>query len=306
VSLIGTVDTLPLADLFQVLAAAEKTGGLHVRSEHGLGIVYFAGGGVCAGEAGHRSGPVEGRPALVERVFDVCFELFRFQEASFEFEADGRPTWPAPDTVDVPEILAETARRLGEWADIQAIFPSLEVRPRLIPEAPEEGVLLDRDQWRVVAAIDGRRRVNAIIRVLDSTDFEVCRRLASLVEAGLVALDAPDPVALRPETVDPEDTADPPAERRRALVRPSRLAAVLEDDHWSSGERSPDEVANWDEQVLATTGSGFRRAVREAPREAVRETVPEAGAASEAEPEEVPEILPETSPAEEPEVLTSS
>lgn len=296
-SLIGTVDTLPLPDLFEVLAAARKTGALHVRSELGLGIVYFAGGKVCAGEAGHRSGPVEDRDALMGRLFDVCFELFRFEEASFEFDLEARPTWPAPDVVDVPEILAETTRRLAEWAEIRRTVPSLEARPRLVPDAPEDGVILDPDQWRVVATIDGRRRINALIRVLDSTDFELCGRLASLVEAGLVALDAPEPVGSRTEM---EDLIEPPVERRWAAVRPSRLAAVLDGDHWGSGEDGPDEVTMWDEQVLATAGGATSLPVRET----ARPTTP--AAVSEIDTERLPEILPEPSSEEESEILTSS
>lgn len=295
-SLIGTVDTLPLAELFEVLAGTGRTGALHVRSEQGLGIVYFTGGKLCAGEAGHRSGPAEDRPALVARLFDVCFELFRFEEASFEFDLEGRPTWAATELVDVPEILTETARRLAEWAEIRRTVPSLEARPRLIPDGPEDEVILDSAQWRVVAAIDGRRRINALIRVLDSSDFEVCGRLAALVEAGLVALDAPDPVGPRAESED----AEPPAERRWAPVRPSRLAAVLDEDHWGSGGEGPDEVAMWDEQVLATTGGALRQPVRET----VRETSPVA--VSEIDPEEVPELIPEPSPEEAPEILTPS
>ncbi|MGH8971885.1 MAG: DUF4388 domain-containing protein [Acidimicrobiia bacterium] len=294
-SLIGTVDTLALTDLFEVLAAARKTGALHVRSEQGLGIVYFEDGKVCAGEAGHRAGPVEGREALVARLFDVCFELFRFEEASFEFEPEARPTWPATEIVDVPEIQAETSRRLAEWAEIRRTVPSLEARPRLIPDGPDDSVILDPAQWRVVAAIDGRRRINALIRVLDSSDFEVCGLLAGLVDAGLVALDAPDPATVRSEV---EDVAEPPMERRWAPVRPSRLAAVLEED-WGSDEGGPDEVAMWDEQVLATAGGAIRQPVREMARET---TPPE----SEIDSDEVPEILPDASSEEESEILTPS
>lgn len=203
-SLIGTVDTLPLSDLFEVLAATGKTGALHVRSEQGLGIVYFADGQLCAGEAGHRCGPVPDRPALVSRLYDVSFELFRFEEAAFEFDREGRPTWPAPDTVDVAEVLAETERRLAVWAEIKLLVPSLEARPRLIPDCPTGGVQLDADQWRMVAAVDGRRRVTALIRMMDGSDFEMCRRLASLVEAGLVALDAPDATPALPEIPEAE------------------------------------------------------------------------------------------------------
>jgi hypothetical protein len=301
VSLIGTVDTLALRDLFEVLAATGKTGAVHVRSEQGLGIVYFTEGLVCGGEAGHRSGPVDdGKDALTARLFDVCFELFRFEEASFEFEPQGRPTWPATDVVDLAEIVAETTRRLARWAEIRATVPSLEARPRLVPDGPHEEVILDPAQWRVLAAIDGRRRISALIRVLDSSDFEICGRLAGLVEAGLVALDAPDPATLRTET---EELAEPPIERRWAPARPSRLAAVLDEDHWGSEEDGPDEVAMWDEQVLATTGGAVRQQVRETPRETVRETIPAAAPEFDAE---LPEIFPEASSedANEPEILT--
>lgn len=268
-SLIGTIDTLNLADLFEVLAAKQKTGALHVRSEQGLGIVYFTDGQVCAGEAGHRAGPVEGQPDLAARLFDVCFELFRFEEGSFEFEADGRPTWPANDTMKVPEILAETRRRLAEWDAIRVVVPSLEARPRLVPEAPDGGVTLDAAQWRVVAAIDGRRRVSALIRVLDGSDFEVCQRLASLVETGIVALDAPEPTSTRAEPADFESLAPPApaerrrspgaAERRRPAGRASRLAAASDADPGFE-EAQTDGVSRWDDQIMA--GFGGFHAVR--------------------------------------------
>ncbi|MGH8992577.1 MAG: DUF4388 domain-containing protein [Acidimicrobiia bacterium] len=252
-SLIGTVDTLALSDLFEVLARADKTGALHVRSQQGLGIVYFDAGKLSAGEAGHRSGPVEDRPELVARLFEVCFELFRFEEASFEFELDGQPGWAAPDSVEVAEVLAETARRMDEWARIRVLVPSLEARPRLVPGCATNGVKLDAAQWRVVAGIDGRRRVTALIRVLDGSDFEICRHLAGLVESGLVALDASDAAPIRSEPLDGEILEEFRLESRRSTNLPSRLAAVLEDDPAPSDEDGPDEVAMWDEQVLATS-----------------------------------------------------
>src|ERR1051325_9030121 len=74
----GTLDTLSLPELFDVLAATKKTGALHVRGTRGLGVVYCDAGLVCAAEAGAQSGPVEDEPAVVARLHDVCFELFRY------------------------------------------------------------------------------------------------------------------------------------------------------------------------------------------------------------------------------------
>jgi len=194
VSLQGTLDTLSLPELCELLSGTNKTGALHVRSETGQGVLWFAGGQVCAGEAGGQTGPPPGVGAdLLERLHDVCFELFRYTEGTFEFEAERRPSWPAERSIDVSGLLAETERRMAEWREIIAIIPSVEARPRLVPEPPATGsITLDAAQWRVVTGIDGRRRVSALIRVLDGGEFTICKVLRSLVQAGLVEIDAAD------------------------------------------------------------------------------------------------------------------
>jgi len=197
VSLQGTLDTLSLPELCELLSGTNKTGALHVRAEAGQGVLWFTGGQVCAGEAGGQTGPPPPGAGgdLLERLHDVCFELFRFTEGSFEFESDRRPSWSADRGVDVPGLLAETDRRMAEWREIIAVIPSVEARPRLVPEPPAGGpITLDAAQWRVVTGIDGRRRVSALIRVLDGGEFTVCKVLRSLVQAGLVEIDA-DPSA---------------------------------------------------------------------------------------------------------------
>jgi len=198
VSLQGTLDTLSLPELCELLAGTKKTGALHLRAETGSGVLWFADGKVCAGEAGGQTGPPPSGAGgdVLDRLHDVCFELFRYTEGSFEFEADRRPSWPAERAVDVAGLLAETDRRMAEWREIIAVIPSIEARPRLVPEPPAGGpITLDAAQWRVVTGIDGRRRVSALIRVLDGGEFTVCKVLRSLVQAGLVEIEAADPAA---------------------------------------------------------------------------------------------------------------
>jgi hypothetical protein len=197
-ALSGTLDTLSLPELCDLLAGTGKTGALHVRADSGQGVLWFTDGKVCAGEAGGQTGP----PApgaggdLLERLHDVCFELFRFTEGTFEFEVDRRPSWPADRAVDVTGLLVETERRMAEWREIITVIPSVEARPRLVPEPPASGpITLDAAQWRVVTGIDGRRRVSALIRVLDGGEFTVCKILRSLVQAGLVEIEAADSAA---------------------------------------------------------------------------------------------------------------
>jgi hypothetical protein len=199
-ALSGTLDTLSLPELCELLSGTRKTGALHVRAEAGQGVLWFTDGEVCAGEAGGQTGPPPpGGGDLMERLHDVCFELFRFAEGTFEFEVDRRPSWPAEKSVGVPGLLAETERRMAEWREIIAVIPTIEARPRLVPEPPAGGpITLDAAQWRVVTGIDGRRRVSALIRVLDGGEFTVCKVLRSLVQAGLVEIEAGDAAPAAP------------------------------------------------------------------------------------------------------------
>jgi hypothetical protein len=222
VSLQGTLDTLSLPELCELLSGTSKTGALHVRSESGQGVLWFTGGQVCGGEAGGQTGPPPPGAGndLLDRLHDVCFELFRYTEGSFEFEADRRPSWAAERSIDVTGLLNETERRMAEWREIIAVIPSIEARPRLVPEPPATGpITLDAAQWRVVTGIDGRRRVSALIRVLDGGEFSVCKTLRSLVQAGLVEIDAADaPQAPAGEAAGPvvASTMDSDAEVRPA------------------------------------------------------------------------------------------
>ncbi len=250
-ALSGTLDTLSLPELCELLSGTGKTGALHVRAESGQGVLWFTGGQVCAGEAGGQTGPppASGQVDLLERLNDVCFELFRYTEGTFEFEADRRPSWPAERSLEVSGLLAETDRRMAEWREIIAVIPSIEARPRLVPEPPASGpITLDAAQWRVVTGIDGRRRVSALIRVLDGGEFTVCKVLRSLVQAGLVEIEAAE--------------GAPPA--ASAAEAPAAVAVASSED---SGRPAPK--------------SGRERARAETTEDAVAEVQPESGVVAE-------------------------
>jgi hypothetical protein len=53
-------------------------------------------------------------------------------------------------------------------------------------EVPDEPVILSRDQWRLVTAIDGRRSVTALARVVGMSTLGVCRLLSELAGQGAV------------------------------------------------------------------------------------------------------------------------
>jgi hypothetical protein len=184
----GSLDTFSIPDVLALLAQTRKTGALHVRGDRGRGVLYFTGGLVCGAEAGDDSGPVA-EDGFDERLADVTFELLRNASGSFEFEPDASPVWPAAGEADVTTLVSEAAARLEEWRMIELVIPSMEARPRLVDQLPAETVTIDRPRWRVLTAVDGRRRVSVIARVLEMSEFHLCRTLKLLVDAGIVELD---------------------------------------------------------------------------------------------------------------------
>src|SRR5579885_1748737 len=114
VALQGTLDTFALPDVLRLLASTKKTGRLVVRGNRGDGSLWFQDGAVVA-SAADRIGPSSADG-------EVVFELLRFAEGSFTFEADS----PAPEPHKpsaVEPLLVDAEHLLAEWAEIEAVVP---------------------------------------------------------------------------------------------------------------------------------------------------------------------------------------
>ena len=145
---------------------------------------------------------------------------------------------------------------MAEWREIIAVIPSIEARPRLVPEPPAGGpITLDAAQWRVVTGIDGRRRVSALIRVLDGGEFSVCKILRSLVQAGLVEIDAADaaPAAPTGEATDSAAAILGRDAKKRRLHR--RVAATGPGRSPPPNSRPPSTTTPWPTASTAARSS---------------------------------------------------
>jgi len=175
VALSGTLETFSLPDVLRLLSSTKKTGLLALDGDRGTGRVWVDGGEIAAAEADR---------AVVDDVDAVLFELLRFADAAFEFDAGAE----APDTDvrrDVDEALEVAGARLEEWREIEAVVPSLDVAVRMVSEVDAE-VTLGPDVWRVLACVGTGARGHDVARHLEQGEFEVCRSLRDLVEGGLV------------------------------------------------------------------------------------------------------------------------
>lgn len=125
--------------------------------------------------------------AATEQAVDAVFDLLRWSEGEFAFSIDE----PNPDDVGVAlptdRVVAEAEARRTTWTTVAQVVPSPDLVPRLpvlLPADPE----VTRDEWALLALVDGRRRVRDLVELTGAGEFAVASALAALVERGLVEL----------------------------------------------------------------------------------------------------------------------
>jgi len=128
---------------------------------------------------------------LRDQTVDAVFDLLRWQEGSFRFDAGDLSDLPAAARAaarPVEEVLEEARARLEEW-------PSVEQRTGASDEVvairrPEEhrGAEIAPDGWGMLALVDGRRTVGELATLSGQGEFRTRHTLAGLVDAGVVAI----------------------------------------------------------------------------------------------------------------------
>jgi hypothetical protein len=194
----GTFDTLALQELLGLLAHSRKTGALWLDAGPASAVIYVVDGRCCAAMSNDAADVIDNAPAMVVRLVDLCFAVARAEDGAFKFGLE-EPPWVCPETVDLEVANDELSRLLEEWRLIQAVIPSLECRLRLSEELGIDELVVDRERWRLLTSIDGRRSVRELVRKTTRPVLDVCHAVVALVEAGAVAVVQP-PAAAQPAT----------------------------------------------------------------------------------------------------------
>ena len=229
-SLEGSLETVALPEVLQLLSDTSKTGELLVRGDRGEGRLWFAHGRLTGFSVGR-----------AEQAADALFDLLRTGEGRFAFEADaGRPEDAhqvgSEDGDEVRPVLDVAQARFAEWTDIVSVVPSMEHLVRLVEEEPADGVNLEGGHWTLVVAIGEGRSVQEVLDRASLPEFDGCRSLKGLVDLGLAKVSQPpkrarsrksNPAAskLVAEVVDEPVTDEPIADELVAS------AEVQLDDH---------------------------------------------------------------------------
>ena len=140
----GTFETLSLPEVLGLLASARKSGALWLEAGPVAGVVHLEDGHCRAGETAEQRGPVEGAPALLARLVDLCFAVMCQEAGSFRFAADDAPPWMCAEPVELSDVLVEVDRLLKQWREILRVIPSLECRPQLLDALAVDELVIDR------------------------------------------------------------------------------------------------------------------------------------------------------------------
>ncbi|MGV3760484.1 MAG: DUF4388 domain-containing protein [Actinomycetota bacterium] len=221
----GTLDTFALPDVLHLLATTKKTGCLRLEGRRGIGTVHVDAGEVVAVSAAHA--PLATDPA------DALFELLRFDDGAFSFEADAAPDERGPAT-DVESLLEAATGLLAEWREIEAVVPSLDAHISLRSALGGDDVTIPAHQWAHLVAIGGGRTVRALGEHLELAELPVSRVVRDLLELGVVELEEREPVV----TEDPAPAVD------EASAEPSEPAAAEPSDAERSSATEPEEPSS--------------------------------------------------------------
>jgi len=130
-----------------------------------------------------------------EHIIDTVFDLLRWPDGDFAFVVDE----PNPDDVgvsrQVDDVVTESRRRLDVWKGVAEAIPSPQAvlsMPAVLTGDPQ----LSRDEWSLLALVDGRRTVFQIVGLAGRGEFAVVSALAELVGRGLLRVDDADQVSV--------------------------------------------------------------------------------------------------------------
>jgi hypothetical protein len=153
--------------------------------------------GIAVGRALHLGGTLDDgvvHDVASEHIVDSVFDLLRWPDGDFAFVIDE----PNPDDVgvsrEVEDVVTEARNRLETWSNVSTTVPSPQTVLSFAANPPEQPQL-GRDDWMLLALVDGRRTVAEIVRLLGRGDFGVVSGLADLVGRGLLVAGESDVVA---------------------------------------------------------------------------------------------------------------
>jgi hypothetical protein len=166
------------------------------------------------------------RVAAGDQSVDAVFDLLRWQNGDFAFVMDEANPDDVGVSMSVEAVLADAEARRASWDSVSQVVPSPQAvlaMPVVLPADPQ----VSREEWSLLALVDGRRTVTELVDLTGSGQYAVVSTLAALVTRGLLEVRA-------------EDSADSD-DHVTVVLRRQRLLAPLEGEPFVPVQEAPAE-----------------------------------------------------------------
>ena len=169
----GTLDSISLLDVAQLLNANRKTGMLQVSCGRSSGVLYFSSGNVIHAETLSAQGEL------------AAFEILEWASGQFEFLTT-QVQAPVSIRRTVPDLLMDSVRLQDSRRRLNTIFPDLKVVPWPTLPAPQlfEGLKLFAEDRKIIPLFDGYRDFHDIMSTSGHHDVAVRQAASVLRDAG--------------------------------------------------------------------------------------------------------------------------
>ena len=125
------------------------------------------------------------RRAATDQSVDAVFDLLRWRNGDFAFVVEETNPDDVGVTLAVESILADAEARRASWETVSQVVPSpraVLAMPVVLPVDPQ----VSREEWSLLALVDGRRTVTDLVDLTGSGQYAVVSTLAALVQRGLL------------------------------------------------------------------------------------------------------------------------
>ena len=130
------------------------------------------------------------REAAVDQAVDAVFDLSRWDSGEFGFEQGTRNIDDVGIALEHTWLVAEATARSAAWDGLLEVIPGVDTLvalPVVLAADPE----VTREEWALLALVDGRRTVADLVELTGCGVFAVVTVLAGLARRGLLAVVEP-------------------------------------------------------------------------------------------------------------------
>lgn len=163
------------------------------------------------------------REVLRLQLEEEIWNLFAWEEGDFKFEAaEPAKLGDAIVEIDIEPLILEGTRRQDEWKKIQKVLPDdmVILTPKKLEDDFKRELKLSPGEWRVLAVVNGRFTIRALINRAAMGRFETFNILYGFVKKGILVPKAP-----AKQTVSYDAPSDGTQSRSRQQVDEQLAAA---------------------------------------------------------------------------------